>query len=125
MDSPKKYDLKDRTAKFAQDIIVFAQKIPRTVVTMSLINQLVKSGTSIGANYYEADDAESSSDFQHKIKISKKEANETKYWLQIVITAVPELEKEARVLWQEAKELHLIFNAIIHKIKNKKLDQLE
>ena len=122
MDSPKKYDLKDRTAKFAQDIIVFAQKIPRTVVTMSLINQLVKSGTSIGANYYEADDAESSSDFQHKIKISKKEANETKYWLQMVITAVPEFEKEARVLWQEAKELHLIFNAIIHKIKNKKLD---
>ena len=117
---PKIYDLEERTAKFAEEIIKFAKKIPVNRVTERIIPQLVGAGTSMGANYCEADDAESGKDFKHKIGICKKEARETKYWLRISATTVPELKDEARVLWQEAKELHLIFNAIVHKIKNKK-----
>ena len=117
-----KYDLEDRTAKFGEDIIKFCKKIPKTTITNPLINQLVKAGTSVGANYCEADDAESKKDFKHKIGICKKESGETKYWLRIVSTAVPELKTEARILWQEAKELNLIFNKIFHSAGQNKND---
>ena len=116
---PKKYDLEERTAKFGEDIIRFAKKIPVNKVTERIIPQLTAAGTSVGANYCEADDAESSKDFVHKIGICKKEARETKYWFRMVAAAVPELKDDARVLWQEAKELHLIFNAISRKIRKK------
>lgn len=108
----KKYDLKERTAKFGEDIIRFANKIPVNSITQRLIPQLVGSGTAVGSNYCEADDAESGKDFKHKIGICKKEASEAKYWLKIIVTAVPELKDDAGILWQEAKELHLIFNSI-------------
>ena len=114
-----KYDLEERTAKFGEEIVRFAKKITVTSVTQRIIPQLVAAGTSIGSNYCEADDAESGRDFKHKIGICKKEARETKYWLRIIATAVPELSKEAMVLWQEAKELNLIFNAISKKIGRK------
>lgn len=113
----KKYDLEERTAKFGENIIKFARKIKETAITAPLVTQLVKSGTSIGANYCEADDAESKKDFKHKIGICKKEARETKYWLRMIAVAVPELKAEARILWQEAKELNLIFNSITNKLK--------
>jgi len=80
-----KYDLEERTAKFGEEIIKFAKKIPKDSVTIPLISQLVKSGTSIGANYCEADDAESNRDFQHKIGICKKEARESKHWLRMIV----------------------------------------
>jgi four helix bundle protein len=92
-----------------------------TAITRPIVSQLVRSGTSIGANYSEADDALSSKDFQHKIGICKKEARETKFWLKIVITAVPEVKREAILLIQEAKELNLIFNSILNKIRSKKV----
>ncbi|EKE15914.1 MAG: hypothetical protein ACD_11C00076G0007 [uncultured bacterium] len=113
----KKYDLEERTSIFAENIIKFCKKIPKNVINLPIINQLVKSGTSVGANYCEADDAESKLDFKHKIGICKKESRETKYWLRIIVTAVPELEKDTLNLYQEAKELNLIFNAINNKIK--------
>jgi len=113
------YDLEERTAKFGENIIEFAKKIPKSSITLPIISQLVRSGTSVGANYCEADEAESSKDFKHKLGISKKESRETKYWLRMIIKAVPELEGEAKILWQEAKELSLIFNSIINKIKIK------
>jgi four helix bundle protein len=113
------YDLEERTAKFGENIIEFAKKIPKNSITFPIISQLVRSGTSVGANYCEADEAESSKDFKHKLGISKKESRETKYWLRMIIKAVPELEGEAKILWQEAKELSLIFNSIINKIKIK------
>src|SRR3989344_3671133 len=115
--SKGKYDLEERTAKFAEAIILFAKRLVKNIVINPVIVQLVKAGTSIGANYCEADDAESRKDFQHKIGIAKKEARETKYWLRIIATAAPEAKEEARKLWQEAKELHLILNAIIHSTK--------
>ena len=114
-----KYDLEERTAKFGEEIIKFAKKVPVTPVTQRLIPQFVAAGTAIGSNYCEADDAESGRDFKHKIGICKKEARETKHWLRMIAVAVPELKNEARILWQEAKELHLIFNSISRKIGKK------
>ncbi|OGZ63725.1 MAG: four helix bundle protein [Candidatus Staskawiczbacteria bacterium RIFCSPLOWO2_01_FULL_40_39] len=117
-----KYDLEERTAKFGEDIINFAKIIPVNPVTQRIIPQLVASGTSMGSNYCEADDAESGKDFKHKIGICKKEGRETKYWLRMIAAAVPALREEARVFWQEAKELHLIFNAIYRKVNKKPLE---
>lgn len=117
--SKNKYDLEERTAKFGEDIIKFAKKIPKNSITIPLITQLVKAGTSVGANYCEADDAESKKDFKHKIGICKKEARETKHWLRMIVVACPELKEEARKLWTEAKELNLIFNAIVRATKKK------
>jgi four helix bundle protein len=117
--SPKIYDLEERTAKFGEDIIKFAKKIPKNTITIPIIGQLVRAGTSVGANYCEADDAESKMDFKHKIGICKKESRESKHWLRMTVVAVPELKEGARILWQEAKELNLIFNSITNKLKNK------
>ncbi len=114
-----KYDLEERTAKFGEEIIKFAKRIPKDVVTLPIISQLVRAGTSVGANYCEADDAESGQDFKHKIGICKKESRETKHWLRMIVVARPELNEEARKLWQEAKELNLIFNSIVNKFKRK------
>jgi four helix bundle protein len=103
------YDLEERTAKFGEAILLFAKKIPRGPVNDRLIDQLVGAGTSVGANYCEADDGVSKKDFRNKIGTCKKEARETKFFLRMVATSEPQLKPEARVLWQEAKELHLIF----------------
>ena len=112
-----KYDLEERTAIFGENIIRFCNKIPKTSITIPLITQLIKSGTSVGANYCEADDAESKSDFRHKIGIVKKECRESKHFIRMIVTAMPEFKTEAKLLWQEAKELNLIFNKIYHKVK--------
>ena len=114
------WDLEERTAKFGENIIRFSRKIRVDDVTRRLIPQLVATGTSVGANYCEADDAESPADFKHKIGICKKESRESKHFLRMIVVAIPELAPEARILWQEAKELNLIFNSIYNKIKNKK-----
>ncbi|MBI5892607.1 MAG: four helix bundle protein [Deltaproteobacteria bacterium] len=114
-----KYDLEDRTAKFGEDIIEFAKKIPKTTITVPLISQLVKAGTSVGANYCEADCAESKKDFEHKLGICKKESKETKHWLRMISVSVPELKDDARILWREANELNLIFSSIVNKSRQK------
>lgn len=113
----KKYDLEERTAKFGENIIKFCRKIPRGPVTDPLIVQLVKCGTSTGANYCEADDAESKQDFKHKIGICKKETREAKHFIRMIVVACPNLKEEGRPLWQEAKELNLIFNSIYKQVK--------
>ena len=113
------FDLEERTAKFGEEIIKFSKKIPKNVITIPLINQLVKSGTSVGANYCEADEAESKKDFVHKMRISKKEIRETRHFLRMIATAEPQLQNNSRVLWKEAKELNLIFATIVNKCINK------
>jgi len=118
----REYDLEERTAKFGENIIKFAKKVPKNAITIPLITQLVKAGTSVGANYCEADDAESKRDFQHKIGICRKESRESKHWLRMIVVACPELKEEARPLWTEAKELNLIFNAIVRSSRRKKID---
>ncbi len=114
--SSKRFDLEERTAKFGESIIKFCQKIPRSPLNDPLINQLVKCATSAGANYCEADDAESKVDFRHKIGICKKESHEAKHFIRMIAVAIPELKDEARELWNEAKELNLIFNSIYKKV---------
>jgi len=116
----KKYDLEERTAKFGEDILEFAEKIPKNVVTIPLISQLVRAGTSVGSNYCEADCAESKKDFEHKIGICKKEAKESRHWLRMIAKAVPELKDKAKKFWREANELHLIFITIVKNSKAKK-----
>lgn len=108
----KPYDLDERTALFGEAVIDFAKKIPVNPVTSRLIPQFVAAGTSVGANYREADDAVSKKDFRHKISICKREARETKFFIRMIVRAVPELKEDARPLWQEAKEIHLIFAKI-------------
>jgi len=96
-------------------VIGFVKKIPKDAVTTPLISQIVRSATSVGANYCEADDAVSKKEFRLKVGTCKKEARETKHWLRMIVAAEPSVGQEARVLWREAKELHLIFAAIIRK----------
>lgn len=116
----KIFDLEERTGKFGEEVIKLAKKVPKSTITIPIINQFVKSGTSVGANYCEADGAESGRDFYHKIGICKKEAKETKHWLRMLATSVPELKEEARQLWQEAQELTLIFSSIVGSKRKKK-----
>ena len=113
----RKFDLEERTAKFGERIIELCQKAPKTVITIPVISQLIRAGTSVGANYREANGASSKRDFRNKILICKKEAKETQYWLQMLAKATEELKAECRELWQEAKELAMIFAKIAVKTK--------
>lgn len=108
----KTYDLEERTALFAENIIELCKKAPKTIVTMPIIEQLMKSGTSIGANYCEANGASSKKDFKNKIFICKKESKETKYWLRLLARSADGLKADCRGLWQEAQEFTLIFSKI-------------
>jgi four helix bundle protein len=109
------FDLEERTSQFGEEIIKFAKKIPQGPVNNRLISQLVGAGTSVGANYCEADNGVSRKDFKKGIGICRKEARETKFFLRMIATAEPSLKDEARKLWREARELHLIFCAIWRK----------
>jgi four helix bundle protein len=99
-------------------IIDFVKKLPMNPINASLINQIIRSSTSVGANYIEADCAESKKDFCHKLVICKKEAKETTHWLRMIVRANPSFKDECRNYWQEAHELVLIFSSILHKKKN-------
>ena len=113
------YDLEERTAKFGENIISFLKNVKIDVVNKSIINQLVRSSTSIGANYMEANQASSKKDFRNKIQISRKEANETKHWLRMLSVSNVEHKDVCRQFWREANELMLIFSKIsISCIKN-------
>lgn len=119
--NPKKFDLTERTKSFSKDAISILRQVPENTINRPIISQTVRSITSIGANYCEADNAESRNDFKHKIAICKKEAKEANYWLEILISTNPELEPKMKPLLQEAKELTLIFNAIVNKTKKNAL----
>lgn len=114
-----KYDLEERTAKFGENIIVFCEIIPQNPITKPLISQLIRSGTSIGANYMEANGASSKKDFRNKIFICKKESQETKHWLRMCASCVSEKADMIKTLWKEAHELTLIFQKIIYSLNNK------
>jgi four helix bundle protein len=107
-----KFNLEERTAAFGEAIIEFAMSIKETSVMRPLISQIVRSGTSAGANYCEADDAVSRKEFALKINTCRKECRETKFWLRMIVKADPNLRDPAAVLWKEANELHLIFSKI-------------
>jgi four helix bundle protein len=113
----KKTDLERRTKLFAIDLIQFVSSLPRSNINDILSYQLLKAGTSIGANYREANRAESKNDFKHKIGIVQKEAAETQYWLEIMNET--NLFDKAKVLplLKESSELLAIFTSIGKKLK--------
>lgn len=109
----KKYDLEERTAKFGESVIEFVKTLNRNEINRPLISQVIRSSTSIGANFMEADGAESGKDFKHKIAICKKEAKETRHWLRMIAKANLDKADKCRELWQEVHELALIFSSIL------------
>ena len=107
-----KIELEKRTKAFALRVIRFVAALPKSKVTDVLGYQLLKSGTSIGANYREANRAESRKDFIHKIALVEKEAAETQYWLELCVEASIGNLKERQWLLQESSELLAIFTSI-------------
>ena len=114
------YDLEERTALFGEEVIKLCHMFKITPQNRSLIDQLIRLSTSIGANYMEANGASSKKDFRNKISICKKEAQETKHWLRMLATAVPDKKEELKKLWKEAQELTLIFQKILTTMNDKK-----
>ncbi|MDD5490148.1 MAG: four helix bundle protein [Candidatus Moranbacteria bacterium] len=114
------YDLEERTAKFGESVIELCKDIRQDAITRPTISQTVRSSTSIGANYCEANNASSRKDFKNKIFICKKETQETKHWLRMLATCAPEKKVATRKLWQEAHELSLIFQKITNTLLKEK-----
>jgi four helix bundle protein len=112
------YDLEGRTLKFSKDVIVFLRQVRINDLNRNIISQLVRSATSVGANYCEANAASSKRDFRNKIFICKKEIQETKYWLELLAEAEPNYKENLRIIWKEAQELTLIFGKICSTIRN-------
>jgi four helix bundle protein len=113
-----KYDLEDRTAKFGIEIIKFCKSLKQDSINKPIINQIVRSSTSIGANYMEANAASSKKDFKNKIYICKKETQETKHWLRMMAECEPDKKQTLANLWKENQELTLIFGKIVSKLKD-------
>ena len=109
------FDLGERTARFGEAIVRFSKRIPRGPTNNRLIDQLVGCGTSVGANYGEANERVSKKDFRNTVGRCVKEAKETRYFLRMIAASEPSLATEARELYREAKELHLVFAAIFRK----------
>lgn len=108
----KNYDLEDRTSKFSKNIIILCKKLPFNMVNKRLGDQLLRSATSIGANYREANECDTKKDFKNKIRISKKEARETIYWLDLLIDVNLNLKDELLSLLDESKQLMKILASI-------------
>ncbi len=112
----KKYDLEERTEVFARRVRAFVKKLPGGLGNQEDGRQLVKASGSVGANYIEANEALSKKDFTMRIKICRKEAKESRYWLRLVdVGGNEQLEKERQELETEAQELMNIFGAILRK----------
>ncbi len=112
------YDLEERTRKFSKSTLQILSQIKENSINKSIINQLVRSATSVGANYCEANAASSKKDFKNKIFICRKEIQETKYWIEMLAHTNQEIKTELRILWKEAHELTLIFNKISSSLRN-------
>jgi len=114
----KKFDLEDRTFEFAQRVRAFVKRLPRTLCNLQDAPQLVKASGSVGANYIEANEALGKKDFRMRVKISRKESKESRYWLRLVeIGESAELAKERADLIQESTELLKILSAILRNSK--------
>lgn len=115
----KAHNLEDRTAKFGEQVIIFCQSLEQNVITRPIISQLIRSATSIGANYMEANGASSRNDFRNKIFICKKEAQETKHWLRMLATTQADKKEKIRNIWKECQELTMIFQKITNSLRVK------
>ncbi len=111
----KPYDLEERTAQFGECVVRFSKKIPHGPGNNRLVDQLVGAGTSVGANYSEASEAVSRKDFKYAVSRCVKEAKETRFFLRMIAAAEPSLAEEARQIYRECRELHLIFASMYRK----------
>ncbi len=114
----KHYDLEDRTLKFARQVFTFVNQLPKTLTNIEVCKQMIRSAGSVGANYIEANEAVSKKDFVLRIKICRKEAKETRYWLML-IDCNDGLLQDREKLIKESNELMKIFGAILEKFKEK------
>jgi four helix bundle protein len=112
----KKYDLEDRTFEFAKRVRTFVKTLPRTICNLEDVKQVVRASGSVGSNYIEANEALSKKDFRMRIKISKKESKESRFYLRLLDTGQNAgIGKERDYLVQESTELMKIFAAILLK----------
>jgi four helix bundle protein len=110
------YDLKERTLQMARSVRIFVKSLPKNLTTIDDCKQIIRSSGSVGANYIEADEAISDADFIHRIKICRKEAKETLYWLSLLLhESNPDQTNECRRLSLEAEELVKIFTSILRR----------
>ena len=116
---PNNYDLENRTATFGEETIRFCKDLSQDSITKPIISQLIRSSTSIGANYMEANGASSKKDFRNKIFICKKESQESKHWLRMLKTSFGNKGVEIDKLWKEVQELTLIFQKITSSLDKK------
>lgn len=110
----KTYDLEERTLKFTERVASYVNRLPRTIPNVEIGRQLIRAAGSVGANYVEANEALSKKDFLMRVKISKKEAKESRYWLKLSQTDKRELGEQESLI-QESIELMKIFGSIIEK----------
>ena len=115
MTNSKHYDLEERTFKFARNVILFTNLLPKTPANIEIIKQVIRSSGSIGANYIEANESLGKKDFAMRIRICRKEAKETIYWLRLVETNDDSLEIKRDLCVNEGTELMKIFGAILTK----------
>ncbi len=113
----KPYDLEERTLEFSKKLIRVCRELPKNTINFKLVDQGIRSGTSMGANYREANETETKKDFQFRIRICRKEGKETIYWLYLIIEANKEFQENILPLIQETTELVKIFAAILEKSK--------
>lgn len=114
-ENKKQYDLEPRTLEFAKQARAFLKILPKTIANQEDGRQLIRSSGSVGANYIEANESVGKKDFAFRIKISRKEAKESRHWLQLLDVGSDENEKIRAMLIKEATELMLIFSAIMRK----------
>lgn len=118
MDYSKQNQFEERTAKFGENVIDFCVSISKNEISRPIISQLVRSSTSIGANYMEANCASSKKDFANKIFICKKEAQETKHWLRMILKCNSDKKIEIDKLLNECQQLILIFQKITSSLRS-------
>ena len=111
----KQYDLEKRTFEFAKNVRTLVKKLSKNIANFEDGKQVVRSSGSVGANYIEANEALSKKDFIMRIKISRKEAKESRYWLSLLDIDKDDIDKERQVLFREAEELMMIFSSIMRK----------
>jgi len=117
--SGERYDLEDRTLVFAKGIIDLCRKLPNNTINFKLIDQIIRSSASVGANYREANDYLGKKDFLYRLRISRKEAKETQFWLDLILHGNSRFKKEVMVLQGECLQLRKIISSIINKFGKK------
>jgi len=112
--NPKQFDLEERTFQFAKNVALYVKRLPKSISNLEYGKQVTKASGSVGANYIEANESLSKKDFILRIKICRKEAKESAYWLRLIVeTNDEQYKREGRMLFDEAVELKKIFSSIL------------